>query len=455
MPSASTASTGRRIPVVLGLPDSSDSVPFGTEANGLAQLDSSGLLPTACLPNLSLTSVTTVANQTARLALTAQPGDVAIQTDTGTTYILAASPASTNGNWKVIEAPNLVQSVYGRTGAVVATSDDYTAAQVAFTPTGSIAATNVQDAIAEAASEASGGSTDASDLTSGTLDDARLSANVLKFTPGQTAVGTITMSGIAVADETFTVAFQTFTWKATRTGAGEVEIGTTALEAAQNIATAITEDLFGVLIPVAADSGGGIATVVVTAATFGQDYNVYVFAPSDSSNMTMDGDGFFGGTTVGVNPVGPAGTSLTSTSAAPAIVNNSTTLKDAGLRLCIPTNTAWGIHLVTSFSNVSTAGLKVSFGDADCLISYGQAAYFNTESAESPLAYQGSNVTSLDDGGALAASTGIGGGFLVLDAVITNLSGDDVQLALSFAQQTAQGIDTNCFGGSIVATRIS
>ncbi len=74
------------------------------------------------------TAVTTVANQTARLALTNQLiGDMAVQTDNSTTYVLTALPASTNGNWTAIglsSAP--VSSVNGHTGAVVLQFTDFT-----------------------------------------------------------------------------------------------------------------------------------------------------------------------------------------------------------------------------------------------------------------------------------------------------------------------------------------
>ena len=73
-------------------------------ANGVASLDSSGFIPSAQLPPLAKVTVSAVANQAARLALTAESGDIAIQSDTGTTYVLSASPASTDGNWKVISA---------------------------------------------------------------------------------------------------------------------------------------------------------------------------------------------------------------------------------------------------------------------------------------------------------------------------------------------------------------
>ena len=74
---------------------------FGTPS-GVATLDSSGLLNTSQLPPLSKVTVASAANQAARLALTAQPGDIAIQTDNGQSYVLTASPATTNGNWQAL-----------------------------------------------------------------------------------------------------------------------------------------------------------------------------------------------------------------------------------------------------------------------------------------------------------------------------------------------------------------
>ena len=77
--------------------------------SGIAQLDSSGYVPLAQLPPTAKISVTSVADQAARLLLTAETGDVAIQTDTGTTYVLSQSPASTNTNWKEITATKAIQ----------------------------------------------------------------------------------------------------------------------------------------------------------------------------------------------------------------------------------------------------------------------------------------------------------------------------------------------------------
>ena len=71
-------------------------------ANGVASLDSSGFIPSAQLPPLAKVTVSAVANQGARLALTAEAGDIAIQSDNGQSYVLSASPASTDANWKAL-----------------------------------------------------------------------------------------------------------------------------------------------------------------------------------------------------------------------------------------------------------------------------------------------------------------------------------------------------------------
>lgn len=73
-------------------------------ANGVATLDSAGKLYPTQIPDIAKVTVHSVANETARLALTVEPGDIAIQTNTGETYVLSSSPASTNGNWALITA---------------------------------------------------------------------------------------------------------------------------------------------------------------------------------------------------------------------------------------------------------------------------------------------------------------------------------------------------------------
>lgn len=100
-------------------------------ASGIVPLDSGSKIPTTYLPALAISDTFVVANQAAMLALTAEVGDIAIRTDTNETYILQTAGASTLGNWQKILSPTAaVSSVFGRTGAVTATSGDYGVAQV-------------------------------------------------------------------------------------------------------------------------------------------------------------------------------------------------------------------------------------------------------------------------------------------------------------------------------------
>jgi len=83
-----------------------------------------GVIPTNQLPPLAINDTFTAASQAAMLALTAQVGDIAIRTDTSTTYILSAEPASTLANWKAFLSPAAVASVAGKTGVVVLAAAD-------------------------------------------------------------------------------------------------------------------------------------------------------------------------------------------------------------------------------------------------------------------------------------------------------------------------------------------
>jgi hypothetical protein len=88
-------------------------------ANGIAELDGSGLVPTHHLPALAITTTQVVNSQANMLALTAQVGDVAVRTDVNKSFILTATPASTLGNWQELLTPtDAVLSVDGSTGAI-------------------------------------------------------------------------------------------------------------------------------------------------------------------------------------------------------------------------------------------------------------------------------------------------------------------------------------------------
>jgi hypothetical protein len=110
------------------------------------------------------------------------------------------------------------------------------------------------------------------------------------------AQGTITMSGLAIADETFVIGDQTFTWKAARSTTGEVTIGVDADAAVTNIITAVNTDISDQVV---ATYGAG-DTVIITAAYSGAAGNSIVFTES-STNMAVDGAGVLGTTTSGVD----------------------------------------------------------------------------------------------------------------------------------------------------------
>ena len=94
------------------------------QPNGYAPLDAGGLIPTVHLPPLAINETFVVASQAEMLALAAQQGDMAIRTDTGRTYVLAADPASVLNNWREVLAAGQVTSVNGYTGVVNLTAAD-------------------------------------------------------------------------------------------------------------------------------------------------------------------------------------------------------------------------------------------------------------------------------------------------------------------------------------------
>lgn len=93
-------------------------------ANGLAPLDGSSKISSTYLPAIAITDTFVVASQAAMLALAAQTGDVAVRTDTSTSYILAGTDPTILGNWQqLLSPPGAVLSVNSLTGNVVLTTD--------------------------------------------------------------------------------------------------------------------------------------------------------------------------------------------------------------------------------------------------------------------------------------------------------------------------------------------
>ncbi|MBS0369011.1 MAG: hypothetical protein JSS57_07415 [Proteobacteria bacterium] len=92
------------------------------QPNGIATLDSNGLIPSSQLPPLALTTIYTVNSQAAMLALPADPGDICIRTDTNQTFVLTAEPPSVLGNWTELLFAAPVTSVAGLIGAISASA---------------------------------------------------------------------------------------------------------------------------------------------------------------------------------------------------------------------------------------------------------------------------------------------------------------------------------------------
>lgn len=101
------------------------------QANGLAELDAGGKVPSSQLPALALTDIWTVASEAEQLALTAQEGDIAIRTDLNKSYAHNGGTAGTMADWSLLLTPtDAVLSIFGRTGAVVAQTNDYAWGQI-------------------------------------------------------------------------------------------------------------------------------------------------------------------------------------------------------------------------------------------------------------------------------------------------------------------------------------
>jgi len=124
-PTASVSANSQKITNLANPVDNGDAVSLGYLtgqkgiANGIAELDGNGLVPTHHLPALAISETFVVASQAAMLALSAQIGDVAVRTDVNKSFILTATPASTLANWQELLTPtDAVLSVDGSTGAV-------------------------------------------------------------------------------------------------------------------------------------------------------------------------------------------------------------------------------------------------------------------------------------------------------------------------------------------------
>lgn len=111
------------------------------------------------------------------------------------------------------------------------------------------------------------------------------------YTAAVSATGSFTVSGgVPIADETFTIGANTWTFKALRANAFEVTIGTDAPTTATNMITAINVDqTVGVE---ASDGGSGVATITaVTGGTAGNS----ITTTESATNVSVSGANLTGG----------------------------------------------------------------------------------------------------------------------------------------------------------------
>lgn len=109
--STTTAATPNSVKSAYDLANAAIPSTLKGAANGVATLDSSGLVPTTQIPPIAISDTFIVASQSAMLALTAQVGDIAVRTDISKTFILQSVPASTLANWVQILTPPGVTSI--------------------------------------------------------------------------------------------------------------------------------------------------------------------------------------------------------------------------------------------------------------------------------------------------------------------------------------------------------
>ncbi|MFA6524618.1 MAG: hypothetical protein WC264_03935 [Candidatus Paceibacterota bacterium] len=183
--------------------------------DGVATLGSDGKIPSAQLPLITISNTFVVASEVTMLALTAETGDVAVRTDSSTSYILAGTNPTLLTDWQQLLTPtDTVLSVNGATGAVTLTTSDiaqgtnlyYTDAQVIAAPltgytsgAGTVAGT---DTVLQAIQKLNG-NTDAlalgasSIVTVGALSSGSLATG---FTPVGATLGGTGQSLYAVGD---------------------------------------------------------------------------------------------------------------------------------------------------------------------------------------------------------------------------------------------------------------
>ena len=177
----------------------------GTGSGNIPVLDSNGKLSESILPALAITDTFEADSQNAMLALSsAKKGDICIRSDLNKSYILAADGYSTLANWKELKTPtDAVLSVNGATGAVTQADLGLVTSIGASTNNNNTSFPSSKAVITYVTGLGyltSGSNLNASKLSSGTVDAARLPWSLATWTDGTTHYST---TGAGLVTQTY------------------------------------------------------------------------------------------------------------------------------------------------------------------------------------------------------------------------------------------------------------
>lgn len=272
---------------------------------GYAGLDGDGKINPLQLPALAISSTFVVASQVAMLALSVEPGDIAIRTDINETFILQGSDPTNLADWQTILTPtSAVASVFGRTGAVTAQSGDYTTSQVTEGSNLYYTDTRARAAIT--------GTTNRVTVTAGVVD---ISASYV----GQASITTLGTIGTGVWNGTIIDAAHGGTGvnNSTRTITIAGNLATTG---AFNVTLAAQASVVTTLPPIATTVAGKTGTMVAN----------YIGYWSDADQMTGSANFTYDGTSV-AHTGSIAGVAF-------SITNSTTSAAAQGLRVTMSAN---------------------------------------------------------------------------------------------------------------------
>jgi len=172
---------------------------------------SGGVLVASQLPDLAITNIDVVADQTARLALNAEEGDVAIQTDISETFILSTNDPTVNSNWKKVQL-DVLGAIDGQqiTPAQTGTSTNPTTVQSDTTTANQVSTNTVTFDSGNASSQtiisdivANQRTTSADDFIKGDIQVGTTSTTITNnLSPGRT-IHIIIVSGVDSSGESF------------------------------------------------------------------------------------------------------------------------------------------------------------------------------------------------------------------------------------------------------------